>query len=77
MKSCQFVAVRRDTGEKLTIAENEAETKLQAILEDIHVNLFTRLVPSNGLCGSSSNPSGPLRDQETAHLEVIFSFELP
>lgn len=42
MKSCQFVAVRRDTGEKLTVAENEAETKLQAILEDIHVNLFTR-----------------------------------
>ncbi|KAK2492694.1 hypothetical protein MC885_018242 [Smutsia gigantea] len=39
-KSCQFVAVRRDTGEKLTVAENEAETKLQAILEDIHVNLF-------------------------------------
>uniref|UniRef100_A0A2K5P6D7 Glutamyl-prolyl-tRNA synthetase 1 n=1 Tax=Cercocebus atys TaxID=9531 RepID=A0A2K5P6D7_CERAT len=42
MKSCQFVAVRRDTGEKLTVAENEAETKLQAILEDIHVTLFTR-----------------------------------
>ncbi|XP_012870440.1 PREDICTED: bifunctional glutamate/proline--tRNA ligase [Dipodomys ordii] len=42
MKSCQFVAVRRDTGEKLTIAENEAETKLQAILEDIQVNLFRR-----------------------------------
>uniref|UniRef100_A0AC11DH52 Glutamyl-prolyl-tRNA synthetase 1 n=1 Tax=Ovis aries TaxID=9940 RepID=A0AC11DH52_SHEEP len=42
MKNCQFVAVRRDTGEKLTIAENEAETKLRAILEDIHVNLFTR-----------------------------------
>ncbi|XP_023488492.2 bifunctional glutamate/proline--tRNA ligase isoform X1 [Equus caballus] len=42
MKSCQFVAVRRDTGEKLTVAENEAETKLQAILEDIHVNLFTK-----------------------------------
>nr|XP_036870215.1 LOW QUALITY PROTEIN: bifunctional glutamate/proline--tRNA ligase [Manis javanica] len=42
MKSSQFVAVRRDTGEKLTVAENEAETKLQAILEDIHVNLFTR-----------------------------------
>lgn len=33
MKSCQFVAVRRDTGEKLTVAENEAETKLQAILK--------------------------------------------
>lgn len=42
MKSCQFVAVRRDTGEKLTVADNEAETKLKAILEDIHVNLFTR-----------------------------------
>uniref|UniRef100_G3U148 Bifunctional glutamate/proline--tRNA ligase n=1 Tax=Loxodonta africana TaxID=9785 RepID=G3U148_LOXAF len=42
MKSCQFVAVRRDTGEKLTVTENEAETKLQALLEDIHVNLFTR-----------------------------------
>ncbi|KAM4861247.1 bifunctional glutamate/proline--tRNA ligase [Thomomys bottae] len=42
MKNCQFVAVRRDTGEKLTIAENEAETKLQAILEDIQVNLFRR-----------------------------------
>uniref|UniRef100_A0A2K5CJ23 Glutamyl-tRNA synthetase n=1 Tax=Aotus nancymaae TaxID=37293 RepID=A0A2K5CJ23_AOTNA len=42
MKNCQFVAVRRDTGEKLTVAENEAETKLQAILEDIHVSLFTR-----------------------------------
>ncbi|KAI5164795.1 Bifunctional Glutamate/Proline--Trna Ligase [Manis pentadactyla] len=42
MKSYQFIAVRRDTGEKLTVAENEAETKLQAILEDIHVNLFTR-----------------------------------
>lgn len=42
MKSCQFVAVRRDTGEKLTVAENEAETKLQALLEDIHANLFRK-----------------------------------
>ncbi|KAK2490487.1 hypothetical protein MC885_018764 [Smutsia gigantea] len=42
MKSCQFIAVRRDTGEKLTVTENEAETKFQAILEDIHVKLFTR-----------------------------------
>ncbi|CAK6442203.1 unnamed protein product [Pipistrellus nathusii] len=42
MKSCQFVAVRRDTGEKLTVAENEAETKLQALLEDIHTNLFRK-----------------------------------
>uniref|UniRef100_G1P8Y2 Bifunctional glutamate/proline--tRNA ligase n=1 Tax=Myotis lucifugus TaxID=59463 RepID=G1P8Y2_MYOLU len=42
MKSCQFVAVRRDTGEKLTVTENEAETKLKALLEDIHANLFSR-----------------------------------
>ncbi|XP_045443070.1 bifunctional glutamate/proline--tRNA ligase isoform X1 [Pipistrellus kuhlii] len=42
MKSCQFVAVRRDTGEKLMVAENEAETKLQALLEDIHANLFRK-----------------------------------
>ncbi|XP_012582375.1 PREDICTED: bifunctional glutamate/proline--tRNA ligase isoform X2 [Condylura cristata] len=42
MKTCQFVAVRRDTGEKLTVAEHEAETKLQALLEDIHISLFTR-----------------------------------
>ncbi|XP_060034442.1 bifunctional glutamate/proline--tRNA ligase isoform X2 [Erinaceus europaeus] len=42
LKSCQFVAVRRDTGEKLTVAESEAEAKLQATLEDIHQNLFTR-----------------------------------
>lgn len=42
MKSCQFVAVRRDTGEKLTIAEKEAEAKLKEVLEDIQLNLFTR-----------------------------------
>lgn len=42
MKSCQFVAVRRDTGEKLTIAEKEAEAKLEKVLEDIQLNLFTR-----------------------------------
>lgn len=42
MKSCQFVAVRRDTGEKLTIAEKEAESKLKGVLEDIQLNLFTR-----------------------------------
>ncbi|XP_007481476.1 bifunctional glutamate/proline--tRNA ligase [Monodelphis domestica] len=42
MKNCQFVAVRRDTGEKLTIAEKEAETKLRDILEEIQVNLFKR-----------------------------------
>ncbi|KAM5163292.1 bifunctional glutamate/proline--tRNA ligase isoform 2-T2 [Mantella aurantiaca] len=42
MKSNQFVAVRRDTGEKLTIAEGQAETKLKDILEEIHSNLYNR-----------------------------------
>ncbi|XP_066236395.1 bifunctional glutamate/proline--tRNA ligase [Saccopteryx leptura] len=42
MKSGQFVVVRRDTGEKLTVEESEAETRLRAILEDIHVSLFRK-----------------------------------
>lgn len=43
MKNHQFVAVRRDTGEKQTLAENEAENRLKDILEEIHVNLYNRL----------------------------------
>ncbi|XP_060610231.2 bifunctional glutamate/proline--tRNA ligase isoform X6 [Anolis sagrei] len=42
MKSNQFVAVRRDTGEKMTFAENEAVDQLRRILEEIHTNLFNR-----------------------------------
>ncbi|XP_069464687.1 bifunctional glutamate/proline--tRNA ligase isoform X2 [Ambystoma mexicanum] len=42
MKNSQFVAVKRDTGEKLTIAEKEAETKLKDLLEVIHYNLYNR-----------------------------------
>ncbi|XP_029449039.1 bifunctional glutamate/proline--tRNA ligase isoform X4 [Rhinatrema bivittatum] len=42
LKNSQFVAVRRDTGEKLTMAENEAESKLRDLLEAIHSNLYTR-----------------------------------
>ncbi|KAM7173132.1 bifunctional glutamate/proline--tRNA ligase isoform 2-T2 [Macrochelys suwanniensis] len=42
MKNCQFVAVRRDTGQKLTFAEHEAEDKLRHILEEIHANLYNR-----------------------------------
>ncbi|KAM4693873.1 bifunctional glutamate/proline--tRNA ligase isoform 2-T2 [Discoglossus pictus] len=42
MKSNQFVAVKRDTGEKLTIPEDLAESKLKEILEDIHANLYNR-----------------------------------
>lgn len=42
MKSQQFVAVRRDTGQKLTLSEHEAEEKLKQMLEDIHANLYSR-----------------------------------
>ncbi|XP_027754222.1 bifunctional glutamate/proline--tRNA ligase isoform X6 [Empidonax traillii] len=42
MKSQQFVAVRRDTGQKLTLPEHEAEEKLKQILEEIHANLYSR-----------------------------------
>ncbi|CAN8203249.1 unnamed protein product [Coccothraustes coccothraustes] len=42
MKSHQFVAVRRDTGQKLALSEHEAEEKLKQILEEIHANLYSR-----------------------------------
>ena len=42
MKSQQFVAVRRDTGQKLTFSEHEAEDKLKQVLEEIHANLYNR-----------------------------------
>ncbi|XP_030800487.1 bifunctional glutamate/proline--tRNA ligase isoform X6 [Camarhynchus parvulus] len=42
MKSQQFVAVRRDIGQKLTLSEHEAEEKLKQILEEIHANLYSR-----------------------------------
>ncbi|KFZ49700.1 Bifunctional glutamate/proline--tRNA ligase, partial [Antrostomus carolinensis] len=42
MKSQQFVAVRRDTGQKLTFSEHEAEDRLKQILEEIHANLYSR-----------------------------------
>ncbi|XP_009094639.1 bifunctional glutamate/proline--tRNA ligase isoform X2 [Serinus canaria] len=42
MKSQQFVAVRRDTGQKLTLSEHEAEEKLKQILEEIQANLYSR-----------------------------------
>ncbi|XP_041419813.1 glutamyl-prolyl-tRNA synthetase 1 S homeolog isoform X2 [Xenopus laevis] len=42
MKNKQFVAVRRDNGEKLTIPEGQAETRLKEILEEIHTNLYNR-----------------------------------
>ncbi|XP_057662757.1 bifunctional glutamate/proline--tRNA ligase [Diorhabda carinulata] len=38
----QLVAVRRDTGEKLTINRKDAVSKLHNILDDIQINLFKK-----------------------------------
>lgn len=42
MKSNQFVAVRRDTGEKITIPRDDAEKKIANLLEDIHNNMLAK-----------------------------------
>ncbi|RXN10458.1 bifunctional glutamate proline--tRNA ligase isoform X3 [Labeo rohita] len=42
LKQGQFVAVRRDTGEKLTVPEADAEKKMLNLLEEIQNNLFKR-----------------------------------
>ncbi|XP_043917555.1 bifunctional glutamate/proline--tRNA ligase isoform X13 [Protopterus annectens] len=42
MKKTQFVAVRRDTGEKLTLPEKDAEIKLKSLLEEIQANLYNK-----------------------------------
>ncbi|XP_078413219.1 bifunctional glutamate/proline--tRNA ligase isoform X2 [Cetorhinus maximus] len=42
MKNNQFVAVRRDTANKLIIPEAAAETKLKNLLEEIQNNLYNR-----------------------------------
>ncbi|XP_042630252.1 bifunctional glutamate/proline--tRNA ligase-like isoform X1 [Cyprinus carpio] len=42
LKQGQFVAVRRDTGEKLTVPEADAEKKILNLLEEIQNNLFKR-----------------------------------
>lgn len=42
MQQRQCVAVRRDSGAKVTIPEAEAETKLVAMLEDIQSSLFKK-----------------------------------
>lgn len=38
----QLVAVRRDTGEKITIARQDAAQKLNALLDEIQQNLYSR-----------------------------------
>ncbi|XP_036950879.1 bifunctional glutamate/proline--tRNA ligase isoform X2 [Acanthopagrus latus] len=42
MQQRQCVAVRRDTGAKVTVAEAEVEKRLLAMLEDIQSNLFKK-----------------------------------
>lgn len=42
MQQRQCVAVRRDTGEKVTVPEAEVEKRLLAMLEDIQTYLFKK-----------------------------------
>ncbi|XP_035682463.1 bifunctional glutamate/proline--tRNA ligase-like [Branchiostoma floridae] len=42
MKQNQFVAVRRDTGEKMTLAEGKAAEKIKEILDTIQTDLYSR-----------------------------------
>uniref|UniRef100_A0A8C7K8M2 Bifunctional glutamate/proline--tRNA ligase n=1 Tax=Oncorhynchus kisutch TaxID=8019 RepID=A0A8C7K8M2_ONCKI len=42
LKQGQCVAVRRDTGEKITLPEADTEKRLTQLLEDIQTNLFKR-----------------------------------
>ncbi|XP_031617339.1 bifunctional glutamate/proline--tRNA ligase isoform X2 [Contarinia nasturtii] len=42
MKAKQLVAVRRDTGEKLTIQLSEVSTKIPALLKQIHSDMFNK-----------------------------------
>lgn len=42
LKSMQFVAVRRDTGEKLTIGRAGATKEIPALLEKIHQNMLAK-----------------------------------
>ncbi|XP_077984659.1 bifunctional glutamate/proline--tRNA ligase-like [Glandiceps talaboti] len=42
LKQKQFVAVRRDTGEKVTLSEEKAVEQIKSLLEDIQDNLFKK-----------------------------------
>jgi bifunctional glutamyl/prolyl-tRNA synthetase len=42
LKSSQFVAVRRDTGEKITVARQNSVKDIQALLETIHNNMLAK-----------------------------------
>ena len=44
MKNKQFVAVRRDTLEKMTFKDESMEKDISALLETIHNNLFAKYV---------------------------------
>lgn len=42
MQQRQCIAVRRDTGAKVTVPEAEVQTRLASMLEDIQNNLFKK-----------------------------------
>lgn len=42
LKQGQFVAVRRDTGQKVIVPEADAEKRISTLLEEIQNNLFKR-----------------------------------
>ncbi|XP_055526101.1 bifunctional glutamate/proline--tRNA ligase isoform X2 [Wyeomyia smithii] len=42
LKNQQFVAVRRDTGEKMTITRNNAVNDIKALLKTIHTSMYKR-----------------------------------
>ena len=42
LKSQQFLAVRRDTGEKMTISRSNAKTDILQLLEKIHENMLAK-----------------------------------
>lgn len=42
LKAKQFVAVRRDTGEKVTISTNDLTTRLPELLKEIHSSMYAK-----------------------------------
>ncbi len=45
VKCGQFVAVRRDSGEKLTLNKSGCVQEIQNLLDNVQASLFARLVP--------------------------------
>ncbi|KAM4770860.1 LOW QUALITY PROTEIN: bifunctional glutamate/proline--tRNA ligase [Rhinophrynus dorsalis] len=73
MKNQQFVAVRRDNGEKLTIPEDQAEKRLKDILEEIHANLYNRALQDL----TSHMVVANSMDEFQKHLETGKAIQIP